>query len=186
MDGKLPALLQVELCLQEPFAEAAFGDRPEAEHPAPPPYTVASDTWLQWFQQWLAVLRPQYSPIHAYELSLRLTDDLEIQTLNANYRQQDTPTDVLAFAALEDEASQFAQPQATVPLYLGDIVISVETAQRQAIAHNHSLDLELAWLAVHGLLHLLGWDHPDDESLSTMLHQQEILLQAVGLPGVNP
>jgi probable rRNA maturation factor len=66
-------------------------------------------------------------------------------------------------------------------LYLGDIVISVETAYRQAQQQGHSLQTELAWLATHGLLHLLGWDHPDEESLQGMLYQQETLLKLVNL-----
>jgi probable rRNA maturation factor len=107
-----------------------------------------------------------------------LTDDREIQSLNQNYRFKDQPTDVLAFAALEVDYPQFDELNAE-PLYLGDIVISVETADRQA--QLHSLETELAWLAAHGLLHLLGWDHPDDASLLRMLDQQQILLNQVGL-----
>ena len=68
-----------------------------------------------------------------------------------------------------------------LPLYLGDIVISVDTAQRQVQQHGHTLQTELVWLAAHGLLHLLGWDHPDDDSLTRMLSQQAILLQTIGL-----
>jgi probable rRNA maturation factor len=68
-----------------------------------------------------------------------------------------------------------------ISLYLGDVVISVETAQRQATQLGHSLQQELAWLASHALLHLLGWDHPDKASMLCMLKQQETLLQAVGL-----
>ncbi len=72
----------------------------------------------------------------------------------------------------EDEAEE---------LYLGDIVVSVNTAQRQAQQQKHSLLTELAWLAAHGLLHLLGWDHPDEESLIQMLKQQVILLETIGI-----
>ena len=61
-------------------------------------------------------------------------------------------------------------------LELGDIVISLETAARQAPDHGHSLPAELLFLATHGLLHLLGWDHPDDASLAAMLRKQEELL----------
>jgi probable rRNA maturation factor len=74
--------------------------------------------------------------------------------------------------------------QAAMPLYLGDIVISVETATAQALERGHSLAYELSWLAAHGLLHLVGWDHPDEESLRQMLDQQDALLQAVNVtPG---
>jgi probable rRNA maturation factor len=62
------------------------------------------------------------------------------------------------------------------PLELGDIVISLETAARQAAAADTSLEAELLFLASHGLLHLLGWDHPDAESLAAMLSRQEALI----------
>lgn len=134
------------------------------------------ETWQTWFQHWLTALQPDLS--FAYELSLRLTDDREIQALNHQYRHQDKPTDVLAFAALEVEAPPLEDAE---PLYLGDIVISINTAERQAQEQQHDLKTELAWLAAHGLLHLLGWDHPDDDRLVEMLDQQQALLQSVGL-----
>jgi probable rRNA maturation factor len=145
---------------------------------APP---IAIETWEHWFQTWIEQLNPDISPIHAYELSLRLTDDAAIHTLNQQYRNQDKPTDVLAFAALEVEFPQLEALLASDPIYLGDIVISVETAQAQAQENGHSLEKELAWLAAHGLLHLLGWDHPDDDRLAQMLQQQIVLLQAIGI-----
>ncbi|NJN23815.1 MAG: rRNA maturation RNase YbeY, partial [Acaryochloridaceae cyanobacterium RL_2_7] len=86
----------------------------------------------------------------------------------------------LAFASLEREA---LPPEIwnSQPIELGDIIISVETADRQAQEQNHSLKQEIAWLASHGLLHLLGWDHPDPERLEEMLTQQHQLLTCVGL-----
>lgn len=142
--------------------------------------TPPEDSWDQWFQTWLSYLQPDLSD-SGYELTLRLTDDKEIQALNGQYRQKERPTDVLAFAALETDFPQAEEMLEQIPLYLGDIVVSVETAQRQAQERGHGLTEELGWLAAHGLLHLLGWDHPDEESLTRMLHQQEDLLQIVGL-----
>jgi probable rRNA maturation factor len=145
---------------------------------------IAESTWEQCFLQWLQHLQADLPPWSGYELSLRLTNDQEIQTLNAQYRQKDQPTDVLAFAALEVDYPQSKEMQAAMPLYLGDIVISVETATAQALERGHSLAYELSWLAAHGLLHLVGWDHPDEESLRQMLDQQDALLQAVNVtPG---
>lgn len=160
--------MQVEVSIQDCFDQAS---------------PIQSETWEIWFRSWLELIKPEQDgePLHPheqYELSLRLTDDREIQSLNQNYRFKDQPTDVLAFAALEVDYPQFDEFN-TEPLYLGDIVISVETADRQAPPHD--LKTELAWLAAHGLLHLLGWDHPDDASLLRMLDQQQILLNAVGL-----
>jgi probable rRNA maturation factor len=143
-------------------------------------------TWEQWFGAWLAALDPMdpddglpLSADRAYELSLRLTDDPEIQQLNRDFRHQDQPTDVLAFAALEGELP--LPEDSDEPLYLGDIVISLDTAQVQAMEQGHSLETELGWLATHGLLHLLGWDHPDDPSLHRMLEQQRQLLVIVSV-----
>lgn len=138
---------------------------------------LSPDTWQMWFHQWLQALHPELPPAETYELNLRLTSDNEIQTLNRLYRNQDRPTDVLAFAALE---AGIPHP-ANMPLYLGDVAISVETAFRQAQEQQHSEMVELAWLAAHGLLHLLGWDHPDDDSLHQMLNRQADLLQVIGL-----
>jgi probable rRNA maturation factor len=72
-------------------------------------------------------------------------------------------------------------PVADGALELGDIVISLETAARQAPEHDHSLEQELLFLASHGLLHLLGWDHPDQASLTAMLQRQERLCSSVNV-----
>lgn len=141
-------------------------------------------TWHQWFCQWLDLLNVRLSPIDHYELSLRLTTDQQIQALNNRYRHLDSPTDVLAFAALDNPCPLPPEALELQPIYLGDIVISIDTAQQQARQQGHSLACELGWLASHGLLHLLGWDHPDDESLTRMLSQQERLLRGVGLLSV--
>ena len=87
---------------------------------------------------------------------------------------------MLSFAGLDD-APLPAAVLATIPYHLGDLIISVETAQRQCAVHGHSLKEELAWLAAHGLLHLLGWDHPDEAHLQAMWHQQRSLLASTGL-----
>ncbi|NEP23754.1 rRNA maturation RNase YbeY [Moorena sp. SIO3I6] len=143
---------------------------------------ISLHTWESWFHQWLVALELNLPEAKSYELSLRLTDNSEIKALNSQYRKKNQPTDVLAFAALEVNSPKLSpQKQLSVPIYLGDIVISVDTAVQQAKQHGHSLSKELAWLATHGLLHLLGWDHPDEESLVRMLDQQETLLQSVGL-----
>ncbi|ELR96827.1 rRNA maturation RNase YbeY [Gloeocapsa sp. PCC 73106] len=140
--------------------------------------SISEETWQQWFQTWINSLNKQAEA--GYELSLRLTDDAEITQLNAQYRNQNRATDVLAFAALEVDIPKSSESE-TEPIYLGDVVISVETARIQAQTKGHSLVLELAWLASHGLLHLLGWDHPDEKSLDSMLTQQEQLLRLVEL-----
>ena len=108
-------------------------------------------------------------------LGLRFTDDATICELNGTWRHRQEPTDVLSFAALEDAPDWLDDGS----VELGDIVISLDTARRQAQEHQHSLQRELQWLTSHGLLHLLGWDHPDDASLAAMLACQEHLLNTV-------
>jgi probable rRNA maturation factor len=134
----------------------------------------------------MSTVQDSLPPAPTYELTLRLTDDAEIRTLNYQFRQQDRPTDVLAFAALETALPDYsclgAEGLAAEPLYLGDVIISVTTATRQAKTEGHSLTTELVWLAAHGFLHLLGWDHPDEESLQAMWAQQAQLLQQIGVP----
>ena len=103
-----------------------------------------------------------------------------LQILNNKYRYQNQPTDVLAFASLEVDIPQPEVVDSDLQLYLGDIVISVETAFRQAKQQGHPLITELTWLAAHGFLHLLGWDHLDQESWQKMVKQQLFLLNAVG------
>jgi len=150
---------------------------------------AGADPWHGLLSDWLVQLAAELPPAlqaPAYSLGLSLVDDTEIAALNADWRQQAGPTDVLAFAA-QDDGLEGAPPMPmpawadedagdTEPLELGDIVISVQTAARQAAEHGHSLERELLFLASHGLLHLLGWDHPDATSLAAMVERQELLL----------
>ncbi|HZG37610.1 MAG TPA: rRNA maturation RNase YbeY [Nodosilinea sp.] len=151
----------------------------DTEHPAAD--VVSADEWQLWFTHWAQQMPLEGSPIGAYELALKLTDDGAIAALNGQFRQLDKPTDVLSFAALETDVPLMDDILAAEPLYLGDIVISLDTAARQADEAGHSLRWETAWLAAHGFLHLLGWDHPDDDTLTAMLDKQSELLAAAGL-----
>ena len=87
------------------------------------------------------------------EISFVLTNDKSIHDLNKSYRQKNKPTDVLAFAMQEGEFASIAENT------LGDVIVSIETAKRQADERNVSLLEEVTMLMAHGLLHLLGWDH---------------------------
>ena len=111
------------------------------------------------------------------ELSLSLVDDAEIQALNHEWRGEDKPTDVLSFSLVE--GSSF--PPVAGPPTLGDVVISVETAARQAEGRGVTLDEELLHLAVHGLAHLCGYDHADvDEERVMFGWETKLREQAVG------
>jgi probable rRNA maturation factor len=150
-------------------------------------HPIAVEQWQEWFEVWEKYLLSEQAIADGeYELSLAITDDLTIQQLNLQYRQQDRPTDVLSFAALESNIPEIPQNDLdgsdyVEPICWGDIIISQTTAICQAAERGHSLDYELAWLAAHGLLHLLGWDHSDDESLEAMLKQQDQMLQRISL-----
>ena len=110
-------------------------------------------------------------------LGLQFVDDAEITALNGRWRDKPRPTDVLSFSALEADMP----PDNSPSIELGDIIVSVPTAERQALEQEHSLERELCWLVSHGLLHLLGWDHPDDSRLEAMLQCQEQLVAMAGI-----
>lgn len=111
------------------------------------------------------------------EVSLTLCDDATIHDLNKTWRSVDAPTDVLSFPLLGDMTLQVPSGE---ELLVGDIVISVERAQLQAEEYGHSLEREMLYLYVHGLLHLLGYDHLVEDEMLEMRTLEEALLSAVG------
>ncbi|PIE80867.1 MAG: rRNA maturation RNase YbeY [Chloroflexi bacterium] len=113
--------------------------------------------------------------MEAATLSLLLTDDAELHQMNRDYRAEDRPTDVLSFEAGDELGG-----------YLGDIAISVETAVTQAETAGHELVEELQLLAVHGTLHLLGYDHGTVEEKDEMWGQQTAVLDQLNLSHVTP
>ena len=113
------------------------------------------------------------------EVSLVFCDDAYIQNLNRDYRGKDQPTDVLSFALNEGEEPEIVDGPAHV--LLGDIIISLETAARQAEEYNHSLEREVAYLTVHGMLHLLGYDHMTEEDKAEMRLEEEHVLSLLGI-----
>ncbi|MEN6350022.1 MAG: rRNA maturation RNase YbeY [Syntrophomonas sp.] len=115
------------------------------------------------------------------ELSIMIVDNSYIQELNFIYRAQNTPTDVLSFAMNElgeDELDFDVPGEVNV---LGDIVISLERAANQCEEYGHSLERELGYLVVHGMLHLLGYDHENEEESREMRILEESIMQAVKL-----
>lgn len=118
-------------------------------------------------------LEAQSAPRDA-QVSLLLTDDADIRRLNRTYRGRDEPTDVLAFSQREGEAGALSG-------LLGDVVISLETADRQAARLGHSLEREVGLLALHGLLHLLGWRDDTAAERARMRRRALRLLNSVEL-----
>ncbi|MBI3248070.1 MAG: rRNA maturation RNase YbeY [Deltaproteobacteria bacterium] len=119
-------------------------------------------------RQWMRRILRHLSQPQA-ELSLALVTDSEIHRLNRQYRGKDKPTDVLSFPLAD----------AVQPTLLGDVVISVETATRQAQRRRHSLPEELQTLLIHGILHLLGYDHEISRSEAIRMHRKEREIKAI-------
>jgi len=118
-----------------------------------------------------------------YEVSISFVNDEEIQDLNKEYRGIDNATDVLSFPMMEfeDEDENIETGEAfeyiEEELPLGDIVISMDRAKAQAEEYGHSFERELAFLLVHGMLHLLGYDHDEEKDEKVMLKAQEEILE---------
>lgn len=116
------------------------------------------------------------------EVSITLTDDKTIHDLNRNYRGIDRPTDVLSFAFHEsDEPAIITDDVDEAIDTLGDIIISVERAKSQAEDYGHSLRREIVFLTVHGMLHLLGYDHMEESDRLEMEKEQEYIMSQLGI-----
>ncbi|MBO4520215.1 MAG: rRNA maturation RNase YbeY [Alphaproteobacteria bacterium] len=102
-------------------------------------------------------------PVKQAEVSVLLTDDSAVHALNKEYRGMDKPTNVLSFAALDDENEPIVDP-----MLLGDIVVAFETTKREAIEQECSLADHLFHLIVHGMLHLIGYDHVEERDAVEM------------------
>ena len=111
------------------------------------------------------------------EISLTLVEPEEIKSLNAEYRNVDSVTDVLSFPQFEDKEQMPSEGE----LCLGDVVICVERAQQQAEEYGHSFEREMVYLLVHSLLHLLGYDHMDDDEKAIMRDKEEHVMEHVNL-----
>jgi probable rRNA maturation factor len=108
-------------------------------------------------------------------LSLTLVDDSAIRALNREHRGKDKPTDVLSFSLVENGS-------ASAERLLGDVVISIETARRQAAEYDATLQAELYRLLIHGILHVLGHDHERADERRAMISEERRLARAIGLP----
>ena len=109
-------------------------------------------------------------------ISVTLVDNDYIHTINRDYRQKDAPTDVISFAFLDGEDNKDEILHSHQKVVLGEIYISFDKAREQATTYGHSLDRELNFLFVHGLLHLLGYDHMTKEDEEIMFRLQDEIL----------
>jgi len=113
----------------------------------------------------------------ACEVVAVISDDAALHDLNARFRGIDAPTDVLSFA--DDTRGPFADGSGKFPRYLGDIVISIDRAREQAEAAGATVEQELQLLTVHGVLHLLGYDHAEPAEKATMWAAQAAILKGL-------
>ncbi len=133
--------------------------------------------WLE--KSALAALESRQSPSEEVDLTIVVTDDEQLRSLNRQFRGIDAPTDVLSFPSDETD------PDTQRP-YLGDILLSLPRAKEQALAGGHSLQAEVQLLVVHGVLHLLGYDHAEPEEKAAMWATQAEILAKLGSPLTIP
>ncbi|MEB7659082.1 rRNA maturation RNase YbeY [Staphylococcus xylosus] len=139
---------------------------------------LVQNEWLTQIDELLTFAKKQENIEEEAELSVTFVDKEEIQEINKMYRDKDKVTDVISFALEEDE------PEITgldMPRVLGDIIICTDVAKEQADNYGHSFERELGFLALHGFLHLLGYDHMNEQDEKEMFGRQEQILNAYGL-----
>jgi len=148
-------------------------------------YIFEYDFWENTFLIWINILLNEFKQFlpnyllnkKSGSLSFEIIDNLKISELNKIWLNKSGPTDVLSFPVLskEDSLNNFTS------IEFGDIFISLEMALKQSIDYNNSLEEEVIWLASHGFLHLLGWDHQDQTQLENMLKIQEYLISKLNI-----
>ena len=119
---------------------------------------------------------------YAAQVDIFILSDKAMRGLNRKHRDVDKPTDVLSFPVVDWQGGEEPMPDiATGRVFLGDVLISIDRAAAQAAAYGHSLARELGFLAVHGTLHLLGYDHETEEGRVFMRAREEAVLERRGL-----
>lgn len=146
---------------------------------------TVSETKIKEIEELLQFAAKKLSLSDETEMSVTFMDNPSIQEINRTYRGKDAPTDVISFA-LEDEGEDeipviFEEDDEPMPRVLGDIMISINRAKEQAEEYGHSYDRELGFLAVHGFLHINGYDHMTPEDEAEMFGLQKEILDAYGL-----
>ncbi|MBH9581183.1 rRNA maturation RNase YbeY [Staphylococcus felis] len=134
--------------------------------------------WYEHIRELLNFAKTKEGISEDAELSVTFVDEEEIQAINKEYRNKDRVTDVISFA-FEEQEELFEGVD--LPRVLGDIIICTDVAKAQANEYNHSFERELGFLALHGFLHLLGYDHMNDEEEREMFGRQKIILNEFGL-----
>jgi probable rRNA maturation factor len=137
--------------------------------------------YIDLIEQLLQFTANQHEIPENAEISVNFVGNDEIQQTNRTYRGKDAPTDVISFALEEKTEGEIEIIGEDLPLALGDIIVSVDQAKVQAETFHHSYKRELAFLTVHGFLHLLGYDHMSEEEEKEMFQLQEEILGEFGI-----
>ncbi|MBR1580485.1 MAG: rRNA maturation RNase YbeY [Selenomonadaceae bacterium] len=116
------------------------------------------------------------------EVSITITDDQRIHDLNRQYRGIDRPTDVLSFAFNESDEPEIIFDDEDHIDTLGDIIVSIDRARAQAVEYGHSFKREIIFLIVHGMLHLLGYDHMEETERLEMEAEQKFVMAELNIP----
>ena len=148
-------------------------------------YIFEHDFWENTFMRWINILLNEFKQFlpnyvlnkKSVSLSFEIVDDLKISDLNQTWLNKFGPTDVLSFPILSKEDSVYDLNSAE----FGDIFISLEMALKQSMKYNNLVEKEVIWLASHGFLHLLGWDHQDQTQLENMIKIQEYLISKLNI-----
>lgn len=125
----------------------------------------------------LKYLKLKFSPI----ISVSIIDNEAIHTINKEYRNIDRPTDVISFAFIDSEKDKEKIKKSKIDYVLGDIYISYQKCEEQADNYGHSLKREICFLFLHGLLHLLGYDHMEKDDEKIMFDLQDKILNEMGI-----
>lgn len=141
---------------------------------------LVKDEWYEQIEKLLNFAKQEEQINEDAELSITFVDKSEIQEINKMYRDKDKVTDVISFALEEDEPD-IDMSEFNIPRVLGDIIICTDVAQEQSESYGHSFERELGFLALHGFLHLLGYDHMNEEDEKEMFGRQDVILNAYGL-----
>ncbi|WP_432202044.1 rRNA maturation RNase YbeY [Staphylococcus warneri] len=141
---------------------------------------LVKDEWYEQIEKVLNFAKQEEQINEDAELSITFVDKSEIQEINKMYRDKDKVTDVISFALEEDEPD-IDMSEFNIPRVLGDIIICTDVAQEQSESYGHSFERELGFLALHGFLHLLGYDHMNEEDEKEMFGRQDAILNAYGL-----
>ena len=137
------------------------------------------EQWMKYEQDFIRVMKQCEKTLDItkeYSVSLIFTDAKEIHEINRSYRNIDRPTDVISFAMMDSE-NDYEMPEGENEL--GDIFISIDAVREQAESFGHSVQREVCFLFTHGLLHLLGYDHMNEEDEKVMFQIQDVIIDEI-------